>query len=138
MAGVGAKILAQAFIDLLKHDKPFAAHQLTRNAATRKPFAVEEPDPYAKDADTKKDYDAFLKLDAVEFLLAEKDRRSKAPFGELCDGGRTERHRCRNVSAIGPIERNQADGSANVPRVHLGLRHANRTMASHYAGVSAP
>jgi hypothetical protein len=64
-----AEKFAQAFIDLLKHDKAFAAHQLTRNASTRKPFAVEEPDPYAKDADTKKDYDAFLKLDAVKLLL---------------------------------------------------------------------
>ena len=64
-----AENFAQAFNDLLKHDKPFAAHQLTRNAASRKPFAVEEPDPYAKDADTKKDYDAFLKLDAVKLLL---------------------------------------------------------------------
>ena len=53
-------------------DKPFSAHQLTRPASTRRPFATEDPDPYAKDPDVKKDYDAFLKLDAVKFLLAEK------------------------------------------------------------------
>jgi hypothetical protein len=67
-----AERFAQAFIDLLERDKPFAAHQLTRPAASRKPFTVDEPDPYAKDPDAKKDYDAFLKLDAVKFLLAEK------------------------------------------------------------------
>ncbi len=74
MAGVAREKFAQAFIELLEQGKPFAAHQLTRPAATRKPFAVEEPDPYAKDPDAKKDYDAFLKLDAVQFLLAEKDQ----------------------------------------------------------------
>ena len=61
-----------------------------RPAATRKPFAVEEPDPYAKDADAKKDYDAFLKLDAVQFLLAEKEQPKQSSFRRTMRWGTNE------------------------------------------------
>jgi hypothetical protein len=67
-----AQRFALAFVDQLEQNKPIAAHQLTRPAAARKPFVAEEPEPYAKDPDAKKDYDAFSKLEPVKFLLAEQ------------------------------------------------------------------
>jgi hypothetical protein len=60
---------AQAFVDLLEQNKPVAAHELTRPASARKPLVAETPDPFPKDPEGKKDYDAFLKLEPVQFLI---------------------------------------------------------------------
>ena len=65
-----AERFAQAFVDLLEQNKPVAAHELTRPASARKPLIAETPDPFPKDPEGKKDYDAFLKLEPVQFLIS--------------------------------------------------------------------
>ena len=64
---------AHGFIELLENGKKYEAHQLTKPAVGRKPIAEGE-EPYAKDADSKKAYDTFLKLNAVKALLEERSK----------------------------------------------------------------
>jgi hypothetical protein len=61
---------AHGFVELLENGMKYEAHQLTKPAVGRKPLAEGE-EPYAKDADSKKNYETFLKLDAVKALMDE-------------------------------------------------------------------
>ena len=75
-----AEHFAVGFAGLLEQNKPLAAYQLTKFHAQRKPIAADDADPHAKDPDTKKDYDNFLKLEPVMKLL---DPDQKAKFETL-------------------------------------------------------
>jgi hypothetical protein len=60
---------AEKFIDLLRHNQPWSAYQLTLPAGTRKPEASTQTEPSEKDEQNKKHYDEFLKLDPIKNLL---------------------------------------------------------------------
>jgi hypothetical protein len=72
-----AEHFAAGFANTLLQNKPLAAHQLTKFKLQRKPIPADDPDPYAKDPETKKDYDNFMKLEPVKKLL---DQDQKAKF----------------------------------------------------------
>jgi hypothetical protein len=58
----------EKFMQLLQQNQPLVAFQLTRPAATRKPLAADEADPFPKDEKAKKAYQEFLQLSPVKSL----------------------------------------------------------------------
>jgi hypothetical protein len=61
---------ADKFVELLQQHQQLLAFQITLPSGSRKPLAADETDPYAGSPETKKAYDSFLQLPAVQELLA--------------------------------------------------------------------
>lgn len=64
-----AQHVAAGFIDLLQHQRSYDAYQLTKGAILRKPPPADGTDPFAKDPDTKKDFDKFVEQEPIKSLL---------------------------------------------------------------------
>ena len=65
-----AEVFALRWFDLLRHDDPLRAHQLTLAPRLRRPFDATLPDVYREEAPLRAELEAFVEQPAVRALLA--------------------------------------------------------------------